>query len=224
MEQRDFWAGFGCGVASAIGGALLASRLRRGGQSRILRLEKSIQIAAPVDRVFDRWNNFEELAQLTSSIDRVRSYGRRSHWVAKVGGLPVEWDAEVTQIIPNQSIGWKSISGPKHSGRVTFSRIGDDTLVHVQMNYAPPARVMRSLLAPFSGDLEGYIEQALRDIKTALEAQPATAQSRKAHEDAVGRATGTYGPGPELITEKQNAKFGSPSTPVEYTAPPEAKR
>jgi len=85
-------------------------------------------------------------------------------------------------------------------------------------------RLLRRALAPFSGDIEGYIEQALRDVKAYLENQPRSAATQRSSQDALGRATGTYGPGPELVAEQQNPKFGTASTPVEYTAPPEAKR
>jgi uncharacterized membrane protein len=224
VKQRDFWIGFTWGAAAAIGGALVAGRFRRGGASRILRLEKSLQIARPPAEVFDVWSDFEELAKYTDSLESVRSSGHRSHWRASVRGRQLEWTAELTQLIPNQAIGWKSVNGPKHSGRVTFSPLGNDTLVHVQMNYMPPARILRLALSPLSGEIEGYIEQALRDVKAGLEKRPVGAATEKHRQDALGRSTGTYGPGPGLVAEQQNPKFGAPSTPVEYTAPPEAKR
>jgi uncharacterized membrane protein len=189
-----------------------------------LRLEKSIQIARPPAEVFDAWSDFEQLPMMIEALDSISILGHRSHWNARVNGTRFEWDAELTQLILNQAIGWKSVSGPKHCGRVTFSPLGSDTLVHVQMNYAPPIRLLRRALTPFAGDLEGYIEQALRGVKAFLENRPRAAATERSTQDAIGRATGTYGPGPELVAEHQNPKFGAPSTPVEYTAPPEAKR
>ncbi len=224
MRRRDFWMGYTWGAATAIGGALVASYVGRGGASRILRLEKSLQIARPSAEVFDAWVDFEQLPMMIEALESVSSIGHRSHWNARFAGVPVQWDAELTQLIPNQAIGWKSVSGPKHSGRITFSPLGNDTLVHVQMNYAPPVRLLRRALSPFTGDLEGYLEQALRDVKAYLENQPRPAATQRVSQDALGRATGTYGTGPELVAEQQNPKFGAPSTPVEYTAPPEAKR
>jgi uncharacterized membrane protein len=161
---------------------------------------------------------------MIEALDSVSTVGHRSHWNGRVKGKRVEWDAELTQLILNQAIGWKSVNGPKHSGRITFSPLGNDTLVHIQMNYAPPARFLRRALTPFTGDIEGYIERALRDVKAYLENRPRAAATERSTQDAMGRATGTYGPGPELVAEQQNPKFGSPSTPVEYNAPPEAKR
>ena len=72
-------------------------------------------------------------------------------------------------MIPNQVIGWKSVSGSKHSGRITFAPIGNDTLVHVQMNYIPSTILARPMSSVIAGRIEGYIEQALRDFKSELE-------------------------------------------------------
>jgi uncharacterized membrane protein len=219
MRARSFWTGFAWGTAAVAGTGLAVATLRRNGTSRILRLEKSIQIAKSLHDVFDVWSNPEDLSNLSGMIARVRSYGDRSRWTVIVNGVPVEWESEITQFVPYQAIGWKSVSGPMHSGRVSFSQIGEDTLVHVHMNYAPPMRMFRPLLSPFSGDLEGYIEQALREIKAALEHRSG---ARREERDGV-RSTGTHGTGPELLTEKQTTRYGAPSTPVEFTRPPEAK-
>jgi len=171
MKSGVFWSGFACGAAAVVTGSFLAERLRRGGASRILRLEKSIQVASPIVDVWETWSDPDALTVLSDRIKQVRTFGDRSHWTVDVNGIPMEWEAEITQIIPYQAIAWKSVTGPKHSGRVTFSQIGQDTLVHVQMNYAPPLRFLRPLLSPFTGDIEGYIERVLRDVKAGLEKQ-----------------------------------------------------
>lgn len=224
VEQRTFWIGFTWGAATAVSGALIAGGLGRGGSSRVLRLEKSVQIACSPQEAFAAWSDFEQLPTMIKTLESVTSIGGRSHWNARFKGAPVEWQAELTQLIPDQAIGWKSVSGPKHSGRITFSSLGRDTLVHVQMNYAPPSPLLRSALVPFTDNLESYIEQGLRDLKAYLENLPTSPTTERSRQDALGRATGTYGPGPELVAEQHNRKFGAPSTPVEYTAPPEAKR
>jgi len=133
-----------------------------------------------------------------------------------VNGVPVEWEAEITQVVPYQAIGWKSVSGPKHTGRVTFSPLGNDTLVHVQMNYAPPMRMLRRALAPFSGELEGYIEQVLREFKAGME-KPSHSAGRQA-EQLSASVTGTYGPDSDLRAGTQRTRFGAPLTLVEYEA------
>jgi uncharacterized membrane protein len=220
MNRRSFWSGFAWGAAAIIGGGFVAARLRQGSSSRILRLEKSIQIASPLEDVFATWSDFEQLSRMSKMITNVHTFGHRSRWTLNINGVPVQWEAETTQVIPYEAIGWKSLSGPKHSGRITFSRIGSDTLLHVQMNYAPPLRMLRPLLSSFSGDLEGYIERALREFKAGMEARVTGA-----HQPAkdAARSTGTYGSAPGRLAEQQTNRFGAPSTPMESVRPPEAK-
>ena len=191
--------------------------LGRGGQSRIIRLEKSVQIGRPVEDVFETWCDLEALPRYTNLLRSIRRSGDRSFWIAEVGGIPLQWDAEIVQVIPKESISWKSVEGVRHSGRVTFSTIGDQTLIHVHMNYAPRLWFLRPMLSPAVGMMEGYIEQALRDVKTALESG-AGKSARQKEPTAPAQATGTYGP------PADNPRFGTPTSPVEFTAPPESKR
>lgn len=202
-------------------GALIGFNLaRRGAGSLIVRLEKSVQIGRPVEEVFDAWSNFHRLPEYSNMIKEVRVFGNRSQWRVEANGTPFEWEAELTQLLPYQAIGWKSTGGVRHTGRITFSRISNDTLVHIHMNYIPPAgRLLRPVAASFSGEIEGYIEQALRDFKSSLEAGGPSV--RRTSNPAA--ATGTYGPGPELANGSENTRFGAPQTPVEHTRPPEAK-
>lgn len=229
--MKKYWKGFAAGAVTGVaagGGVLLLANALGGG--RIIRLEKSIQIGKPANEVFNAWRELGYLPQMSHVINEVRHSGNRSHWRVSFGGRQYEWDAEIEQMIPNQAIGWKSLSGPKHTGRVNFSPLGNDTLVHVTMNYAPPSRLLRPFFGSMSGQLEGWIEQALRDFKAALEG--------KGQEDAmrgvrtVGptrsagepeRATGTFGAAPSTPGETQTTRFGGPPTTVEYTRPPEAK-
>jgi uncharacterized membrane protein len=106
----------------------------------------------------------------------------------------VRWDAELMQIIPHQAIGWKSVSGPKHTGRVSFTPLANDTVLHVQMNYAPPLRFV-SRLAPVQQKITEIVDRALRDFKAALESKgrelAAERQSPPSRPDSA-QATGTY--------------------------------
>ena len=142
MKRKRYWEGFVTGLAvgsgASIGSWLIARAMRGRQHERIVRMEKSIQIGRPIQEVFRAWSNFAQLPSLLRMIEDVQVRGNRSHWVLRADGRRVEWDAEVTQRIENQAFGWKSLSGPKHTGRIDFSPIGSDTVVHIVMNYAPP--------------------------------------------------------------------------------------
>jgi uncharacterized membrane protein len=227
MSKSGFWRGFAAGAAAGTGAVLLPQLVGRAGASRIIRLEKSIQIGRPVDEVYDAWTDWERLPRATENIVAIRHYGDRSHWHINVNGRHFEWDAIIEQRIPNQAIGWKSVSGIKHSGRVTFSPVGNDTLVLVTMNYAPPSRVLRPFLSSLGGHMEGLIEKVLRDFKASVESRPSGVQGNiRSGSEKIGPGTemtdiprtGTFGAEPRSI----EPRFGGNSSSI--TTPPEVKR
>lgn len=178
MRQQNFLSGFTAGAAigtlAGFVGVLAFRRASTGTDYRIVRLEKSINIGRPVPAVFNAWSNFERLPQIIRFIKRVDRFGAHSRWLVNIDGRQFQWDAEVTQVAPNQSIAWKSLSGPKHTGRISFAPLRDQTVVHVTMNYVPPLGELGSM-APLDWHLEDWIERALREFKAALE----TAEPRK---------------------------------------------
>jgi uncharacterized membrane protein len=239
MPERDFWKGLATGAmigASAATGVLLFTNIwGRAGQSGILRLEKSIQIGRPIEEVFDAWRQLETLPAISDRVLEICRQGDHSHWRVHLDGRDLEWDAQVEQVLPNQSIGWKLLTGPKHTGRINFSPLGNDTLVHVTMNCAPPSRWMRPFLAPMTANLEGSIEAVLRDFKHALENPGAweTLQTGPRTYPAgtttkPARATGTFDVVPRSPAQTsemtQHTHLDGPPNPVEFSAPPEAKR
>src|SRR5213080_67075 len=59
MARNHFWSGFTLGALAGVGGVLAFKGFSSDTDSRILRLEKSINIGRPVDLVFAAWSNFE---------------------------------------------------------------------------------------------------------------------------------------------------------------------
>ena len=168
MARDNFWSGFALGALAGVGGVLAFKGLSSDTDSRILRLEKSINIGRPVDLVFAAWSNFERLPQFIDFVKRVERFGTHSRWSVEIDRKEFEWDAQITQVVSNQSIGWKSLSGPKHTGRISFAPLGEQTVVHVTMNYAPPLGGFGAML-PIDQHLEDWIERALREFKAGLE-------------------------------------------------------
>jgi uncharacterized membrane protein len=215
-HNESFWKGFAVGTLAGAGGSvasmLIFNLVSERDNSRIVQLEKSIQIGAPVPDVFRAWSDLESLSGVSPIIQQVWVDGARSHWRVAPEGKVAEFDAELEQLIPNQAIGWKSVSGPKHTGRITFSPIGADTLVHVRMNYAPPGRLLALVAGPSVKDrLEFAIDRALRDFKESLEHK---------HSSGGRRATGTFGGN---MSAREITAAAERPNPVDYTRPPEIK-
>lgn len=252
MERKEqFWSGFGVGTlvgaAAGLGAWIAMSGRGSSYDSHILRLEKSVQIGRPVEEVFAIWSQLEQLPNRLSIVKNVDVIGQDSDWRVRIDGKEFSFDAQTTQFLPNEAIGWKSVSGPKHSGRINFARLGRDTLVHVAMNYAPPLGRFGRLLAPITDHLESYIELALREFKHTLEekgdSQSSETAQRRGPESAgwdeyreERRATGTEGPtqsGAESsayiasqnrgVPRAQPGNTGDKGGMTDYTRPAESK-
>jgi len=172
MGRDNFWSGFAAGAAAGalagVAGVLAFRRATSDADRGIIRLEKSINVGRPVHEVFAAWMNLERLAQSISFVDSVLRFGERSRWRLNIDGREFVWDAQLTQVIPNESLGWKSVIGPHHTGRVSFAPLGDQTVVHVVMNYRPS---MLGAMLPLEGHLEHWIDRGLREFKSSLESE-----------------------------------------------------
>jgi uncharacterized membrane protein len=146
-----------------------------GAGRRAIDVQKTVRVAAPIDRVWELWSNFENFPRFMSHVREVRKIDEgRSHWVA-VGpaGVPVEWDAIVTDWVPNQLIAWKSVEGStvETAGRVRFQPTSDGgTEIDVQLSYNPPAGALGHAVATFFGaDPKRAMDEDMVRLKSLLE-------------------------------------------------------
>ncbi len=230
-RRENFWSGFVVGAAvgalAGVGGVLVARRRSAGEiDKHVVRLEKSVNIGRPVQSVFAAWSSFERLPQWISFVRRVERHGTQTRWLVNIDNREFEWDAQITQVVPNESIGWKSLNGPKHTGRITFSPLGDQTVVHVVMNYAPPLNALGSML-PIDQHLEQWIDRGLREFKLALEREAGV-------REAAQREFTSPGPGgsEQVRRGTQSVRDWEPvertgtdvsTGPASYTRPPKDK-
>jgi uncharacterized membrane protein len=170
-------------VGTIAGSALLARALtNRGlrdmmgiGGKRTVEFEKTFHILAPVEEVFGFWARFENFPRFMSHLKEVRDLGgARSHWVAEgPGGMPISWDAEITEYKKNERLGWRSVPGSSVNteGVVKFTpdRNGG-TRVAIQMCYCPPAGVLGHGVAwLFGADPKSEMNDDLVRLKSLLE-------------------------------------------------------
>ena len=102
-------------------------------------ITKSIEVNVPVRTAYDQWTQFESFPQFMEGVEQVQQVDdTHLHWHAKVGGNEEEWDAIVTEQIPDERVAWRSTDGKSNAGVVTFHRLGEDlTRVTVQMEWEP---------------------------------------------------------------------------------------
>ena len=103
-----------------------------------MRVEKDIVVSAPVERVYQLWTDFENFPTFMEHVQSVKKTGDRDlHWVAKIGPVEKEWDAEIQGLVPNRTVTWRSKSGAENAGAVTLSQRGHLTEMHVVIEYEP---------------------------------------------------------------------------------------
>lgn len=144
--------------------------------SGALRLKRSVVINRPAEEIYRYWRDFQNLPRFMYHLESVQQTGeRRSHWVTKgPGGQRVEWDSEVTEDRPNESVAWRSVEGADvyNAGTVRFEPRpeGRGTIVRVEMEYYPPGGVVGAAFAMlFNKAPQQQIYDDLRRLKQMLE-------------------------------------------------------
>jgi len=133
-------------------------------------IEKTIEVEAPVSAVYNQWTQFEEFPNFMEGICEVTQLDdKRLHWVAEVAGRRKEWDAEIFEQIPDQSIAWRSMSGAKNTGQVSFQPTGSNaTRICLRLNYDPQGAMenVGDALGVVSRRVEGDLKRFKEFIQT----------------------------------------------------------
>src|ERR1043165_2778941 len=118
-------------------------------------IEKSIEINVPVRAAYNQWTQFEEFPKFMEGVKQVKQIDdTHLHWKADIGGKEKEWNAEITEQIPDERIAWRSRDGAMNAGVVTFHRLSDSkSKVMLQMEYDPKGIVENV------GDAVGVVSQ-----------------------------------------------------------------
>jgi uncharacterized membrane protein len=134
-------------------------------------IQESIDVAAPVRTAYNQWTQFEQFPQFLGGVQRVvQTSDTMTHWTISVDGVKREFDAEITEQIPDERIAWKSVDGAQQGGVVTFHRLGPDaTRVMLQIDTEPQGVVEQA--ADRLGFLKRQAKADLERFKSFLEGQ-----------------------------------------------------
>ncbi len=103
------------------------------------RVEKSIDVAQPITKVYNQWTQFEDFPTFMGGVDEVEQLdARRLRWTTTVAGVTRTFDAEIIEQKPDEQIAWRTEDGEDHTGAVTFEQLDEHTTrVHVVMSFRP---------------------------------------------------------------------------------------
>ena len=139
-----------------------------------IRVQKTININAPIDEVYRFWHNFENFPLFMDHVKEISVQNGISSWkVAGPAGSSMEFQSHITRDVPNESIAWETIPNSQihHAGVVRFEENWDGgTRVTVQMTYMPPAGVVGHKVAELFGvDPRQAMQDDLMRLKALLE-------------------------------------------------------
>jgi uncharacterized membrane protein len=142
-----------------------------GGSALMSTVEKGIEVGVPVQTAYNQWTQFESFPEFMEGVKEVKQIDdKRLHWSAEVAGRDTEWDAEITEQIPDERIAWKSVSGQPNSGVVTFHRLTEGTCkVMLQLESEPQG--LTQTVGDKLGFLDGQVERDLKRFKEYIESQ-----------------------------------------------------
>jgi uncharacterized membrane protein len=100
-------------------------------------ITESIEIDVPVATAYNQWTQFEDFPLFMEGVEHVEQLDdTRLHWIAKVGGKTVEWDAKILEQHPDKQVSWISEDGKKTRGTVTFEPVSESrTQISLSMSF-----------------------------------------------------------------------------------------
>lgn len=141
-------------------------------------VEQSIDVNVPVSTAYDQWTQFESFPEFMGGVEQVDQLSDDlTHWRTSIGGVEREFDAAITEQVPEERVAWRSVDGKTHGGVVTFHRLSPETTrVMVQIDWETESLAEKAGAAVGIDDLQ--VKRDLGRFKEFIETR--------------GSATGTW--------------------------------
>ena len=123
---------------------------------------ESVDVNVPIRTAYNQWTQFEEFPRFMDGVREIRQLDpTHVHWKTEIAGVKREFDAEITEQLPDERVAWKSIEGERQAGVVTFHRLDENTTrVTCQMDFEPDGVLEQA------GDKLGFLDRQVKgDMK-----------------------------------------------------------
>ncbi|MFW6641154.1 SRPBCC family protein [Nocardiopsis algeriensis] len=172
---------------------------------------ETVEVDVPVSVAYAQWTDFEQFPRFMEGVNSITRTGERLlHWNIEIAGQKREFDAEVTEQVPQERIAWRSVDGVSHAGVVTFHHISASrTRITLQLRTVPEGAVEQL------GDKLGLVKaRAKGDMKRFKE----YIEGARTPDGAPGY---TPGPTPNTTPDQRLGGFPGPTTPAPGRIPGE---
>jgi uncharacterized membrane protein len=139
------------------------------GEGRRMPVQQSIDVALPIETVYNQWTQFEEWPNFMHRVKRVTQEDRCNvSFAVKIWGRTKEFNAEIVTQRPDDCVKWHVTQGITHTGAVFFRELAPGlTRIELSLDVEPGslieklARGARHVKRAARGDLhrfKAYIE------------------------------------------------------------------
>ncbi len=165
------------------------------GEGRRMPVQQAVDVAAPIDVVYDQWTQFEDYPKFMHRVQRVEQEDdAHVKFHAKMWGINRTWEAEIVEQRPDERIVFESVNGTELSGVVTFHELAE-RLTRIELN--------------IDVEPDGPIEKFARGARFIKRATRGDLKRFKAyvemHEDSTGEWRGEIDDG-EVVAEHDGAE------------------
>jgi uncharacterized membrane protein len=149
------------------GGGLAGSNLKQLPSFRQLPIQRSVDVAVPIQVAWEEWMRLDRLPEGIQQITDIERNGDElSGYTAGPQGS--EWFAEILDERPRQSFAWRSYEGTDCAGLLTFHRLSKRlTRLELSLDVVPTSVAEAVALATHVADHRA--ETDLRRLKARLE-------------------------------------------------------
>ena len=126
------------------------------------KIERSIDVNVAVGKAYGQWTRFHQFPAFMEAVKRVEVVADGTlEWTAEIAGQERTWTAEIYEQVSDQVIAWRSTSGERNSGRVTFQELDlAKTRITLVMEWSPDGVIEKA------GDALGFDDrQVERDLE-----------------------------------------------------------
>jgi uncharacterized protein YndB with AHSA1/START domain len=146
------------------------------------KIEKSVKINAPPEKVFGlltdreqvpKWNKLIKEARVTST--QQTGVGSTVHYVGEAGGAQGEWDIETTEWVKNKKYATRTTSGDVAMLVTwTLKEVNGGTELTYEIRYELPYSILGKIINKLkaSKDIENGMIVALQNLKQLSENKP----------------------------------------------------
>ena len=141
-------------------------------------LEHSVQVevAAPIEYVWDLWQNIELMPRWMKWIESVKILEDKpelSRWKLATSSFEFTWLSKILQEIPYQIIQWESVDGLPNRGAIRFYDRKESSIVRLTVSYAVPGFlallmdngfVRKAVEGTLQADMDRFRDYAMNEL------------------------------------------------------------